>query len=88
VRHSRALLTRIRSIYRRSDGWSDLARWRADRERRTEALKSLDIALHLDIAYMHGTDKGKDKGVDSGAFKERFKASFKVAPVLVVNWLY
>jgi hypothetical protein len=56
-----------------------------DRERGTEALQSLDIALRLDIAYIHGTDKGKDKGVDSGVFKERFKASFKVAPVLVIN---
>jgi hypothetical protein len=58
-----------------------------DREGGTEALQSLDIALRLDIAYMHETDKGKDKGVDSVAFKGRFKAS-KVAPVLVVNWLY
>ena len=41
---------------------------------------TIDIALRLAIAYMHGTDEG----VDSGAFKERFKASFKVAPVLVV----
>ena len=49
-----------------------------------EALQSLDIALCLDIAYMHGTDEG----VDSGAFKECFKASFKVAPVLVVDWVH
>ena len=53
-----------------------------------EALQSLDIALCLDIAYMHRTKEGTDEGVDSGAFNGRFKASFKVAPVLVVNWLY